>query len=118
MLDEPLDSLDLPNQAAIAALISKISREAGVAVMMVAHDVNPILTYLDRVIYLGHGGVAEGTPTEVITSATLTRLYGTPVEVLTASDGRLVVVGQPEAPAHHSDRHPRPDPHAHHGGPR
>jgi zinc/manganese transport system ATP-binding protein len=42
----------------------------------------------------------------VITSETLSRLYGTPIEVLTASDGRLVVVGQPEAPAHHSDRHP------------
>ena len=30
---------------------------------------------------------------------------GVPVEVLRASDGRLVVVGQPEPPAHHHDRH-------------
>jgi zinc/manganese transport system ATP-binding protein len=71
----------------------------------VAHDVNPILAYLDRVIYLGRGGAASGTPREVITSPTLTALYGTPIEVLTTSDGRLVVVGQPEAPALHSDRH-------------
>jgi zinc/manganese transport system ATP-binding protein len=106
LLDEPLDSLDLPNQAAVAALISRIARAERVAVMIVAHDVNPILPYLDRVIYLGHGGTASGTPGEVITSATLTRLYGTPIEVLCTSDGRLVVVGQPEAPAHHSDRHP------------
>jgi zinc/manganese transport system ATP-binding protein len=35
----------------------------------------------------------------------LTRLYQTPVEVLTASDGRLVVVGAPEPPALHTDRH-------------
>jgi zinc/manganese transport system ATP-binding protein len=40
-----------------------------------------------------------------VTTATLTRLYGVPVEVLRASDGRLVVVGQPEPPAHHHDRH-------------
>ncbi len=105
MLDEPLDSLDLPNQAAVAALISRICRTEGVAVMMVAHDVNPILPYLDRVIYLGHGGAVSGTPDEVINSRTLTNLYGTPIEVLTASDGRLVVVGQPEAPAYHTDRH-------------
>jgi zinc/manganese transport system ATP-binding protein len=105
MLDEPLDSLDLTNQAAIAALISRICRTEEVAVMMVAHDVNPILSYLDRVIYLGQGGAVSGTPAEVITSATLSRLYRTPIEVLTTSDGRLVVVGQPEAPAHHSDRH-------------
>ncbi len=106
LLDEPLDSLDLPNQAAIAALISRIARAEDVAVMIVAHDVNPILPYLDRVIYLGHSGTASGTPREVITSQTLTRLYDTPIEVLTTSDGRLVVVGQPEAPAHHNNRHP------------
>src|SRR5436305_1151423 len=106
MLDEPLDSLDLPNQAGVAALISQICRTEGVAVMIVAHDVNPILSYLDRVIYLGQGGAVSGTPGEVITAATLTRLYGTPIEVLSTSDGRLVVVGQPEAPALHTDRHP------------
>jgi len=105
LLDEPLDSLDLPNQAGVAALISGIARAEDVAVMIVAHDVNPILPYLDRVIYLGRGGAASGTPQQVITSGTLTRLYGTPVEVLSTSDGRLVVVGTPEAPAVHSDRH-------------
>jgi zinc/manganese transport system ATP-binding protein len=105
LLDEPLDSLDLPNQAAVAALVARICREAGVTVLLVAHDVNPILPYLDRVVYLGQGGAAIGPPHEVITSDTLSRLYGTPIEVLTTSDGRLVVVGQPEAPAHHSDRH-------------
>jgi zinc/manganese transport system ATP-binding protein len=108
MLDEPLDSLDLPNQAAVAALISRIARAENVAVMIVAHDVNPILPYLDRVIYLGAGGAASGTPAEVITSDTLSALYGTPIEVLSTSDGRLVVVGQPEAPARHSDRHETP----------
>jgi zinc/manganese transport system ATP-binding protein len=108
MLDEPLDSLDLPNQAAVAALISRIARAERVAVMIVAHDVNPILTYLDRVIYLGRGGAVSGTPGQVITSTTLTQLYGTPIEVLSTSDGRLVVVGQPEAPALHTDRHGSP----------
>lgn len=111
MLDEPLDSLDLPNQAAVAALISRIAQTEDVAVVIVAHDVNPILSYLDRVIYLGHGGAASGTPTQVITSDTLSALYGTPIEVLTTSDGRLVVVGQPEAPARHTDRHDHPGSH-------
>ncbi len=105
LLDEPLDSLDLPNQASVAALIHRICREAGVAVVMVAHDVNPILSYLDRVVYIASGGAASGTPEQVITTETLTALYRTPVEVLRSSDGRLVVVGGPEAPAMHSDRH-------------
>jgi zinc/manganese transport system ATP-binding protein len=63
------------------------------------------LPYLDRVIYLGHGGALIGPPEAVITSESLSNLYDTPIEVLRASDGRLVVVGQPEAPAHHHDRH-------------
>lgn len=105
MLDEPLDSLDLPNQASIAALIGRICRTEGVAVIMVAHDVNPILPYLDKVIYLGQGGAVSGTPAGVITTDTLSTLYGIPIEVLTTSDGRLVVIGQPEAPARHTDRH-------------
>ena len=104
LLDEPLDSLDLPNQAAVAALISDICDE-GVAVMLVAHDANPILGYLNRVIYLARGGAVEGTPAEVICSSTLSALYDTPIEVLTASDGRLVVVGHPAASAHHHHHH-------------
>ncbi len=105
VLDEPLDSLDLPSQASVAALISGICREHQVTVMLVAHDVNPILPYLDCVAYLARGGAVCGGPDEVITSETLTRLYQTPVEVLKASDGRLVVVGVPEPPARHTDRH-------------
>ena len=106
LLDEPLDSLDLPNQVAVAALVSRICKQESVAVVMVAHDVNPILPYVDRVLYIALGGAAaSGTPAEVITTRTLTSLFGTPVEVLTASDGRLVVVGEPEAPSLHSDRH-------------
>jgi len=105
LLDEPLDSLDLPNQAAVAALVSRICRDASVTVILVAHDVNPILGYLDRVVYLGPGGAVSGPPHQVITSEALSRLYRAPIEVLRTGDGRLVVVGQPEAPAHHSDRH-------------
>jgi zinc/manganese transport system ATP-binding protein len=105
LLDEPLDSLDLPNQASVAALVARVCREHGVTVLLVAHDVNPILPYLDRVVYLARGSAVAGPPSEVITTETLTRLYDAPVEVLRTSDDRLVVVGQPEAPAHHTDRH-------------
>ncbi len=105
LLDEPLDSLDLPNQAAVAALVRRICREEKVAVLLVAHDINPILGFLDRVVYIAGGSAVEGRPEDVISSETLSRLYGVPIEVLRASDGRLVVVGQPEAPFVHGDRH-------------
>jgi len=95
VLDEPLDSLDLANQQAIAGIIRRIARETGTAVLLVAHDVNPILSSIDRVVYIAHGHVAVGTPAEVITSDTLSKLYESPVEVLRAHDGSLVVVGHP-----------------------
>ena len=115
LLDEPLDSLDLPNQAGVAALVSNICRAVGVTVLIVAHDVNPILTYLDRVVYLGRGGAVSGYPETVLTTETLTDLYQAPIEVLHASDGRLVVVGQPEAASYHPDLHHAHGPHGPHG---
>jgi zinc/manganese transport system ATP-binding protein len=95
-LDEPLDSLDLRNQQGVAGVIRQISQETGAAVLLVAHDINPILPAVDRVVYIAHNQVEVGTPHEVITTETLSRLYMTPIEVLRASDGRIVVVGQPE----------------------
>ena len=105
LLDEPLDNLDLANQGAVAGLVQEICRKRAVTVVMVAHDVNPILPYLDQVVYLAAGQAVAGTPTRVITTEALSALYGAPVEVLRASDGRLVVVGAPEPPSVHSDRH-------------
>jgi len=105
LLDEPLDSLDLPNQTAVAALLARICREQHVTVLLVAHDVNPLLPYLDRVVYFGAGRALAGPPRQVITAEGLSRLYRVPIEVLHTADGRLVVVGLPEAPAQHSDRH-------------
>jgi zinc/manganese transport system ATP-binding protein len=105
ILDEPLDSLDLPNQAAVAGLIRRIASAEDVAVLLVAHDVNPLAAYLDRVVYLAGGRALCGEVGDVITAETLSELYGTRIEVLRTSDGRLVVVGQPEAPHHHGHRH-------------
>jgi zinc/manganese transport system ATP-binding protein len=102
LLDEPLDSLDLPNQSGVAALIRDICREEDVAVLLVAHDVNPILGYLDAVIYVAGGTAVEGAPEDVISAETLSALYGVPIDVLRASDGRLVVVGAPDLHGHHA----------------
>ncbi|GCF08584.1 metal ABC transporter ATP-binding protein [Dictyobacter arantiisoli] len=96
VLDEPLDSLDLRNQQGVAGVIRQVSRETGAAVLIVAHDINPLLAAVDRVVYVAHGQVEVGTPQAVITTETLSRLYNTPIEVLRARDGCIVVVGQPE----------------------
>src|SRR5664280_3211324 len=101
VLDEPLDSLDVPSQAGISALIQRVCREQGVAVLLVARDVHDLVQVgQDRVDVVGGTAVA-GRPAEVITADTLTRLYGTPIDVLHDRAGRLVVVGQRDVPAGH-----------------
>jgi len=105
ILDEPLDSLDVTNQASVSALIQDVSRSEGVAVVLVAHDVNPILSYLDQVIYLAHGGAVMGPPEQIITADQLTALYGTPIDVMRDRAGRLVVIGQPDSHSHHHSHH-------------
>ena len=113
ILDEPLDSLDLPNQAAVVRLVREVCTARNVAAVLVAHDVNPLLPVLDHVVYVANGRAFQGPVREVITTENLTALFGVPIEVLTTRDGRLVVVGQPEAPHHHGHRHDHNDTHSH-----
>lgn len=106
LCDEPLTSLDLANQQAVTALIDRHRRDTGAAVLFVTHDINPVLSRVDRILYLAGGRFMLGTPEEVLDSRVLSDLYGTEVYVLRAGD-RLVVVGAPDADEthHHHDEH-------------
>jgi zinc/manganese transport system ATP-binding protein len=86
----------------VSELAGRIARDGRVTVLLVAHDVNPLLGHLDRVLYLAGGRALLGDPRDVITSDTLTALYGSPIEVLRTRDGRVLVTGQPEAVSHHA----------------
>lgn len=105
LLDEPLISLDPRYQQAVVELIKRIQSALGITVLLTAHELNPLLGFMDRVLYLGHGRAALGTTEEVITSEVLSRLYDAPIEVLRLN-GRIVVVaahGVVEAEAHIHD---------------
>jgi zinc/manganese transport system ATP-binding protein len=99
-MDEPLSQLDVRNQSVIVQLIADLKRARQLTVLLIAHDVNPLLPHVDRVIYVAHGNVAMGRPEEIITSESLTRIYSTPVEVLKDSRGRVFVVGLEEEVSH------------------
>ena len=91
LCDEPLAALDLRHQQEVAALLDRRRREHGTAVLFVTHDINAVLDYVDQVLYLAAGKFRLGPPSQVLTSAALTELYGAPVDVLSAQ-GRLIVV--------------------------
>jgi zinc/manganese transport system ATP-binding protein len=101
LLDEPLASLDLRNQIVISELIAELAKTNRLTVLLIAHDINPLLPVVDRVLYVAHGGVTIGKPEEVITAERLSRLYDAPIEVLHDSHGHLFVVGLEAESAHH-----------------
>jgi zinc/manganese transport system ATP-binding protein len=100
LADEPLLSLDLAQQQTVIALLDAQRRTARTPVIFVTHDVNPLLPYVDRVLYLSGSGWAAGRVDEVLTSETLSGLYRAPIDVLRVR-GRVVVVGTPESGAAH-----------------
>jgi zinc/manganese transport system ATP-binding protein len=107
LCDEPLLSLDLSHQQEVTALLDHRRREDGTAVVFVTHEINPVLPYVDRVLYLAAGRWAIGAPGEVFTSERLSDLYGTTIDVMRVRD-RIVVLGADgdvEACHHHVHEH-------------
>ncbi len=105
LLDEPLLSLDPHFQQSVISLIQRIQLEAGITVLFTAHDLNPLLGVMDRVLYLGNGSAVLGTVDQVVTDDVLSRLYGMPIEVVRLG-GRIIVVaghGPVEAQSHRHD---------------
>ncbi|HKO07608.1 MAG TPA: ATP-binding cassette domain-containing protein [Alphaproteobacteria bacterium] len=100
LLDEPLISLDPHFQQAVVELVKRIQSSLGITVLFTAHDINPLLGFMDRVLYLGHGQAALGTVEEVINGEVLSRLYSTPIEVLRVKDRILVVSGHGPVETH------------------
>lgn len=118
LLDEPLISLDPHHQQAVVDLVKSLQVELGIAVLFSAHELNPLLGAIDRVLYLGGGHAALGTVAEVITSPVLSRLYGAAIDVVHVN-GRIFVMSgghDMEHAAHqHEDGHDHDHGHgAHH----
>jgi zinc/manganese transport system ATP-binding protein len=101
LLDEPLANLDMRRESNFVQLINDVVRTRGVTVLLIAHNINPLLPVLDRVIYVANGRITTGKPSEVLTSKSLTDLYGIPIEVLKDSRGRIAIIGMDEPPEHH-----------------
>jgi len=91
LLDEPLMSLDPHRQREVVELVRELQRELSLTVLFSAHELNPLLPALDRVLYLGGGHAALGSVAEVITGPVLSRLYGSDIEVVHLN-GRVFVM--------------------------
>jgi zinc/manganese transport system ATP-binding protein len=94
LLDEPLANLDLRSAQEVVALLARIAAEQRIAILISAHDMNPLLPVIDRIVYLAAGRAASGTAAEVVRTSVLSALYGHHVDVLQVHGRVLVVAGE------------------------
>ena len=91
LLDEPLSNLDLAHAQEIVAVLNSVSKGRDVTIMLVSHDINPLLPSVTKVLYMANGRAVLGVPDEIITSASLSKLYDTNVEVIRSGEHVFVV---------------------------
>lgn len=98
LLDEPLANLDISRGGEVVSLLARITREHSIAVLISAHEINPLLPVMDKVVYMAGGRAASGRTDEVVRADVLSRLYGHHVDVLDVH-GRVLVVAGAGSPA-------------------
>ena len=106
LLDEPLANLDIRGVAEVVAVLHRLSKEHKIAVLLSAHDMNPLLSAMDRIVYLANGRAASGRTDEVVRTEVLSKLYGYHIDVVRVH-GRVLVIAAgaaddiPAAVEHH-----------------
>ena len=107
LLDEPLISLDPAHQTSVVEIARRVCDELKVAILFSAHELNPLVNAIDRVLYLGQGAAVIGPVEEVVAGPVLSRLYGVEIEVVRVRDRYFVMSGgvEVESEAHRHDEH-------------
>ena len=116
LLDEPLISLDPAHQKSVVEIARRLCDDLKVAILFSAHELNPLVNAIDRVLYLGAGSAVIGPVDEVVTGPVLSRLYGTQIEVVRLKDRYFVMAGDVdvERDAHrHDESHGSSHGHSH-----
>lgn len=86
LLDEPFNGVDIPTQKKIVELISGL-RKKGVTILLVVHDVNPLLHEIDEIMLLNRRIIAFGKPDEVFTEGNLIAAYGASIPIIYCEEG-------------------------------
>ena len=119
LLDEPLISLDPAHQTGVVEIARRLRDELKIAIVFSAHELNPLVNAIDRVLYLGGGAAVIGPVDEVVTGPVLSKLYGAEIDVVRIRDRYFVMAGgvDVEREAHlHEEGHSHSHAHGHDDG--
>ena len=81
LLDEPTAHLDIKYQIETLTLVQHLNQTRNMTVIAALHDLNLAARYFPRLLLFQRGIVADGSPTEVLEPALLSRVYGIDVQV-------------------------------------
>ena len=85
VLDEPTGGVDPEAQANLYRLLHLLHTERGVTVVLVSHDIGVVAKEVTRLACLNRTVVFCGPPAEFLSHESLTRLYGSPIRVVSHS---------------------------------
>jgi zinc/manganese transport system ATP-binding protein len=71
--------------------VARVKEQTNTTILFVAHDMNPLMSVMDRVLYMANGGATLGKLDVVITSESLSKLYGAAIEVVRTQNRVFVV---------------------------
>ncbi|MBA3339802.1 MAG: metal ABC transporter ATP-binding protein [Gemmatimonadaceae bacterium] len=91
VLDEPTNGMDLVSTTQILGLVRELHERDNLTVLMVSHALNEVANYVERIGLVVERGFRIGTVAEIMTEATLTQMYGIPVDVEEMRGHRIVV---------------------------
>jgi zinc/manganese transport system ATP-binding protein len=111
MMDEPLISLDPAHQKSVVDIARRICNNLKIAILFSAHELNPLVNAIDRVLYLGGGEAVIGAVESVVTGPVLSRLYGADIEVVRVKNRFYVMAGDVDI-EHDAHRHDHAHSHA------
>lgn len=96
LLDEPTSALDIGHQLDVLRLVHDLSRENGISVITVLHDINMAARFCDHIVALRGGHViANGSPDDIMTPDILERIYGIRMDIIRQPDSdRPVALAQ------------------------
>lgn len=86
LLDEPFNGVDIPSQDKIVELMDELAKR-GVTIIMVVHNVNPLLHHIHKIVLLNRKLIAFGSPFEVLTAEKMIETYGSSIPIIVCEEG-------------------------------
>lgn len=96
LLDEPFSAVDLKSLREIMAFLGGLKKE-GIGIILVVHDINDIIDYIDKVVLVNKQMIAFGDPMEVFTPENIEKTYGVTVDIIQIGNKCLPLIGDKHA---------------------